>query len=138
MCEFVSNKDVRGDVLVTKDSQQTNTEFVLVGVFQVDPRNFFMTSNGKWNQNNQFATRFDQVKPSCHLLPVERDLAFRYSADNFSTVIGNIRAIESLANPQKAREHVTSVIMDNLNPVTIKVNHHLFIVRFHVSAVDEF
>lgn len=96
----------------------------------MDTHNFFMTSNGKWNQNNQFGTRFDQVKPSCHLLPVECDSTFSYSTDDFSSIISNIQAIESLANPGKAREHV-SVIMDKLNLVTIKLSHHLFMVCFY-------
>ena len=124
-CEFISNKDVKGDILIAKDGEKPNTEFVLAGIFQVDARNFFMTLDGKWNQHNQFGTRFEQVRPTCHLLPVVRDPGFKYSMDDFPSIVANIQAIENKVNPQKTREHV-SVILNN--PVAIKLTHHLFVV----------
>jgi hypothetical protein len=128
LCEFVFNKDIRGDALVAKDSDKPISEFVLAGVFQVDARNFFMTSDGKWNANNPYGTRFDQVKPSCHLLPIQRDTDFHYSSEDFATVIANIKAIENLANPRKTREHI-SVVTEN--PVAIKLSHTLFVVSYY-------
>jgi hypothetical protein len=47
LCEFSFNKDIRGEVLVPKDVEGSISEFVLSGIFQVDARNFFMTSDGK-------------------------------------------------------------------------------------------
>jgi hypothetical protein len=46
-CEFIFNKDVRGDVLVPRGSQAPISEFVLSGIFQINPQNFFMTSDSK-------------------------------------------------------------------------------------------
>ena len=96
LCEFIFNKDIRGDALVHKDNNKAFSEFVLAGVFEVDACNFFMTSDSKWNPNNPLGTQLDQVKPSCHLLPVQRDTD---SSDDFPTVVTNIKAIETLASP---------------------------------------
>jgi hypothetical protein len=68
LCEFLFNKDIREEVLVPKDVEGLISEFILSGIFQVDAHKFFMTSNGKWNSNNALSTRFEQVKPCCHLL----------------------------------------------------------------------
>ena len=70
--KFTFNKDFKGDVLVPKDAEESILEFILSGVFQIDTQNFFMASDGKWNPNNTIGTNFEQVKPSCHLLPVQR------------------------------------------------------------------
>lgn len=75
--------------------------------------------------NNQFGTHFEQVRPTCHLIPVVCDPEFKYSIEDFLTIITNIQAIENQANPQKAQEH-SSVILDN--PLAIKLTHHLFLV----------
>jgi hypothetical protein len=56
---------------VPKETQSSLSECIFTGVFQIDARNFFLTSDGKWNANNSLSTQLDQVKPSCHLLPVQ-------------------------------------------------------------------
>lgn len=81
-CEFMFNKDLRGDVLILKTSQAPHSEFVLSGIFQIDVRNFFMTSDAKWNSNNPLGTRLDQAKASCTLLPVDRNTEFDFSAQS--------------------------------------------------------
>ena len=50
LCEFISNKGVKGDVLIEKDCEKPNSEFILARIFQIDMQNFFMTSDRKWNQ----------------------------------------------------------------------------------------
>jgi hypothetical protein len=79
-CEFIFNKDIRGNILVPRGSQAPISEFVLSGIFQINPRNFFMTSDGKWNPNNTLRTCLDQVKATCHLLPVDWVLNELHSA----------------------------------------------------------
>jgi hypothetical protein len=130
--EFVFNKDVKGYMLVPKEDNSKISEFILAGVFEVDARNFFMTSDGKWNQSNAFGTRFDQVKPACRLLPVQRDKDFSFSADDFPTIITNIHAIENLANPRKTRDTHSIIVEEVGHPPLIRLTHHLFIVR-HLS-----
>ena len=39
---------------------------------------------------------FEQVKPSCHLLPVKRLEEFLFSADDFTSIITNLQTIEML------------------------------------------
>jgi hypothetical protein len=129
-CEFVYNKDIRGDILAPKKRDVAISEFVLAGIFEIDARNFFMTSDGKWNSNNPLGTRFEQVKPSCHLLPALRQQDFSQSVACFPGVIANLRAIEALANPRKTRDTYSLISGDSPQSSTIKLSHQLFVVRF--------
>ena len=129
-CEFVFNRDVKGDILVPKETESPLSEFVLTGIFQIDARNFFLTSDGKWNSNNPLGTHFDQVKPSCHLLPVQRDHDFIFSSTDFLTIVSNLRAIESLANTRKTHDNLSVIIGDAGQSSAIKLTHHLFVVRY--------
>ena len=134
-CEFVYNKDIRGNILVPKDKASKISEFILGGIFEIDPRYFFMTSDGKWNQNNPLGNRFDQVKATCQLIPIKRNEDFSIINDDFSTIVKNIRAIQTIANPHKSRD-VSSFLIGN--PPNIKIIHHLFVVspRFYYITVQ--
>ena len=125
LCEFTYNNTIKGDILVQKNINDSPSEFILTGIFQIDGRNFFMTSDGKWNPSNPIGTRFDQVKPTCHLLPVQRNANFPTSSTDFPSIINNIHAIESLANPHKSHDNSSIVIG---NSTAIKLTHHLFTV----------
>jgi hypothetical protein len=129
--EFIFNKNIRGDVFVPKKKDDNLSEYILTGIFQVEPRDFFFTSDGKWNANNPLGTRssFDQVKPSCHLTPVERDKDFQFSIEDYPTIIANIRQIENLANPRKTRDVYSTIVEDHGRSIAIKLIHQLFIVR---------
>jgi hypothetical protein len=130
-CEFVYNKSVKGNFLIPKESNTDKnlSEFVLTGVFEIRVRNFFMTSDGKWNANNLIGTRFDQVKPSCLLLPVDRNPDFSFSANDFPRIISNLCTIENLANMRKFRNMFSLTITSDPNqPLSIKLTH-LFAVR---------
>ena len=127
LCEFTYNNSLKGDVLVPKNLNANDSlqEFILAGVFQVDGRNFFMTSDGKWNPNNPIGTRFDQAKGICHILPVQRDPEFSIFTNDFPSFISNLRAIEHLMNPKKSSETSSVIIGDSAG---IKLTHHLFVV----------
>jgi hypothetical protein len=45
LCEFVYNKDIKGDMLVPQDDKMKmkTSEFILSKIFAIDARNFFMT-----------------------------------------------------------------------------------------------
>lgn len=92
-----------------------------------------MTSDGKWNANNTLGTRFEQVKLSCRLLPVEKKEEFTFSSDDFPKIISNIRAIESLANPRKTRDAFSVIIEEMGQPPAIKLSHQLFVVSHSKS-----
>jgi hypothetical protein len=89
-----------------------------------------MTSDGKWNCNNVLGTRFQQVKPTCHLLPVLRNADFSFSADDFSAIISNLHAIEDMADPRKTGDTYSVVTSDVAFTKAIRLSHHLFVVRF--------
>lgn len=127
--DFVYSKALRGDILIPKDPNSDLSEFVLAGIFEIDGRNFFMTSDGKWNSSNPIGTEFFQVKPSCLLLPVQRDPDFIFSSNDFSSIIANIRAIETLANPRKSHDITSIIVTDSTPSSAIKLSHQLFIVN---------
>ena len=129
LCTFTYQKDIKGEILVPKNNTNNISELVFAGVFEIDARNFFMTSDGKWNSNNPLGTRFDQVKPSCRLLPIQKD-DFSLFENDYSTVLANIRAIETLGNPRKSRDYHSIIIDEPGQPSQIKLYHHLFSVRF--------
>ena len=124
-CDFVFNKAIKGEILLEKSSQK---EFILSGVFEIDARHYFMTSDGKWSVTNSFGTRLQQVKPSCNLIPPQRETDIHFSKDDFPKIINNLRAIENLANPRKSRD-THSLIVDDSGSPAIRLTHHLFIVR---------
>ena len=136
-CEFIFNKDIRGDMLVSKTTDSSPSEFVLSGIFEIDARNFFMTSDGKWNPNNSLRTRLEQVKPTCHLLPVQRNIDFSFSLNHFPAIINNLRAIEALANPRKTHGSSSVIVGDTLPSSAIKLTHHLFSVcHFFITSYN--
>ena len=141
LCEFVYNKDIKGDMLVPKDDNMKakTSEFILSGIFTIDARNFFMTLDGKWNANNTLCMRFEQVKLSCRLLPVEKKEEFAFSSDDFPKIVSNIHAIESLANPHKSRDAFSIIIGETGQPSGIKLSHQLFVVsHLHLSPSPNF
>ena len=127
-CEFIFNKDIKGEMLIPKDTDKKLSEFILTGIFEIDARNFFMTSDGKWNFNNPLSTQLKQVKPTCHLLPVLRDKEFSFSAKDYPTILANICSIEKNTNSRKP-QIIHSTIIDNPQQTTaIRLTHHLFFV----------
>ena len=129
-CEFVFKKDIKGEILAPKDKDAKFSEFILTGVFEIDPRSFFMTSDGKWNCNNPLNTRFEQVKPTCHLLPVMRNEDFSFSTNDFPTILSNLRAMK---DPRKSRD-TYSVILSDTN--AIKLTHRLFTVNLSTCFIS--
>ena len=90
LCVFVFNNNMKGDMLILKGSQKPYTKFVVTGIFQINPRNFFMISDGRWTSTNTFNSPFERVKLSCQLRPLEPDSRFDISIKNFPTVLSNI------------------------------------------------
>ena len=129
ICTFTYQKNLKGEILVPKDNTHNISELVFAGVYEIDARNYFMTSDGKWNSNNPLGTRFDQVKPSCRLLPAQRN-EFTLFENDYPTINANIRAIETLGNPRKSRDYHSIIIDEPGQPSQIKLYHHLFSVCY--------
>ena len=135
LCTFTYQKDLKGEILVPENNTNNISELVFAGIFEIDTRNFFMTSDGKWNSNNPLGTRFNQVKPSCRLLPIQRlREEFSLFENNYSTIIANIRAIETLGNPRKPCDCHSIIINEPGQPSQIKLFHHLFSVRHQIPS----
>ena len=134
-CKFFYNKDLKGEILVPTKSPSVS-EFLLAGVFQINARSFFMTSDGKWNSNNTLGNRFDQVRPSCHLSPVQHDSELAFSIEDYPAIVANIRAIENLPGHHKNREVHSILIEEPGQPPIIKLVHHLFVEKKTSSDND--
>jgi hypothetical protein len=130
-CEVIFNRDLKGDILVPKETQSSLSGYIFAGVFQIDTQNFFLISDGKWNVNNPLSTQLDQVKPSCHLLSIQRDSEFNFSLSDFPTIISNLCAIKTLANPRKNHETLSVIISDSALSSAIKLTHHSFVICRH-------
>ena len=126
-CKFFYNKNLKGEILVPTKSQSLS-EFLLTGIFQIDARSFFLTSDGKWNSNNTLGTRFDQVKPSCHLSSVQHNTDLAFSTEDYPSIVANIREIENLPGHHKNREIHSILIEEPGQSPIIKLTHHLFVV----------
>ena len=88
-----------------------------------------MTSDGKWNANNMIGTCFEQIKPSCHLLPVQRDPDFAFSLDDFPAIIANVQAIKILGDACKGHDNISVIVGDAIHSTSaIKLTNHLFVI----------
>jgi hypothetical protein len=124
-CDYFFDKNVNGNVLIRKNNNGHPIELLFAGIFEIDARDFFMTSDAKFNASNT-AIRFDQIKPHCRLLPVRRNSQFAISADDFPTIVSNIHAIEKLVAGRKGPDDVSVVVTSQGTPTSIKLSHHLF------------
>jgi hypothetical protein len=72
---------------VSKNAKEFISEFMILGVFQIDVHNFFMTCDRKWSLNNTSSTCLNQVKLSYYLLPVQYDPNFAFLSNDFPVII---------------------------------------------------
>jgi hypothetical protein len=124
---FFFNKDINGDVLIRKDSSTTShpTELLLAGIFEIDARNFFMSSDAKYNSSSNTLSRFDQIKLQCHLIPV-RHSDFVQSFKVFPSVVTNIQTIEKTATGRRGHDDISILTGSYASPTGIKLVHQLF------------
>jgi hypothetical protein len=74
-------------------------------------------------------THFEQVKPSCHLLPVQYDPEFTFSLHDFPRIMTNLQAIKNLADPHKSHDNISVIVGGAMQSMcAIKLMHHLFVV----------
>lgn len=104
------------------------------GVFEIERRDFYMTSDANFDPRNDFNIKFETVKATCQLEVVNRDSRFGFSVTDYANVIKNIRALENLAPKQKGEIERLSVVTGSTNVAsslncTIKLSHGLFTVN---------
>lgn len=110
------------DILVPKID--TQSEFILRGVFQIAHNDFFFTPDGNFIPNNLLGTHFQDTKLNCRLThPPPNE--FDFATQHFSACIENLRDIEKLIKHDKNEECLSSVVQYLQNP-QIKLTHPLF------------
>lgn len=120
---------LKGNFLISTTSYD---ELVLHGVFQISCSDCFLSPDGAFQPNNQFHSKFEDVKLSCKLTaPCHGD--FQFMAKDFDTMIKNIRGFEALF--QKSDDDTTISCLQTLGGWrTIKMVHPLFLVNLFFSA----
>jgi hypothetical protein len=131
-CKFFIGNMKEGNTLIvdSKDTSSEPTEFILCGAFEIDKRDFYLLSDGNYFPNNNFGSKFCDVKASCRLMPIRRDPAFKFSNEHYPTAIANIRAIEKIA-PCVKNDAITSILYPMFERgstaiSSIKLTHNLF------------
>lgn len=119
-----------GNILVIKNDDTVPTEMVLRGVFEIDRRSFYMTSDGGFDPENPFGTKLSECKATCRLVPVNRDMSFKFSVNHYPTVIENVRGFEDKA-PADTKDTKISILQsltgENQPILSIKLSHALFV-----------
>lgn len=118
---FAGGRD--GNMLVVK-GRDDNQEFIIHGVFQISRNDFYFTPDANFDPANVFHGRLADVKLNCRLT-AGRNQNFKFSSDDFSAVLDNLRAFEKLV-PSKKDYETFSVIYDSLGQRSIKLTHNLF------------
>lgn len=114
----------KGDFLI---STQSHDELILRGVFQISRSDCFLSPDGAFQPNNQFRSKFEDVKLSCRLTAPHHD-DFQFMGKDFETALKNMRGFEALF--QKSDDDTTlSSLQTSGGWGTIKMVHPLFLVN---------
>jgi len=121
--DFIAG-NANAERLIIKTDDETATELVLCGIFQVSQDAFFLTSDGKFNPNP--IMKFQDIKPSCKLVPCNSSNWQAPKKEN-DIIFRNIIGLERI----KAIPGVNLTSCTTSNPPSIKLTHFLFHVRHH-------
>jgi len=80
-----------------------DAEFIICGVFEISRNDFYFTPDANSNPTNVFQGRFADVKLNCRLT-AGLSQASKFSSDDFSTILDNIRAFEKLVPSERDYE----------------------------------
>ena len=117
-----------GNILISSIHDHP-TEFILHGAFEIDKRDFCFGPEGNYYPNNAYGAKLADAKATCRLLPIH-DPKFKFSVDDFPTIISNIQKLESIA-PVLKGDIISSCIytsQDGSSPSfnSIRITHSLF------------
>jgi hypothetical protein len=117
-----------GNVLILKDSDADPTEMILRSIFQIDKREFYMTSDAGYKRRNEWG--IEKSKPNCRLVPVIRDPSFNFTIIDFPKMVQNLQTLEKLG--PRTNDDVLSVIHELRGEgdfhKSIRISHALFVV----------
>jgi hypothetical protein len=120
-----------GNQLIVKNNDAIPTEFIMAGVFEIDRRDFFFTSDANYHpeKHRDLDKKFESAKATCRLIPVQRDISYQFSAEHFATAINNLRALEKLAATPKDSTIYSTICNIEGGSHGIKLSHALFQVN---------
>ncbi|KAF8425809.1 hypothetical protein L210DRAFT_3653056 [Boletus edulis BED1] len=120
------------DILMRKDTQ---SEFVMRGVYQIARNDFFFTPDGNFDPANTFGSRFQDVKLSCRLIPPTSS-DFDFTIKDYPICLQNLRSIERLVALGKNQETL-GAIAEHLGKPQFKLAHSLFEAKPFVTTTDD-
>jgi hypothetical protein len=112
-----------GNILVVK-GRDDDQGFITQGVFQISRNDFYFMPDANFDPANIFNGCLADVKLNCRLTGGHNE-NFKFSSDDFPTVLDNFHAFERLV-PSKKDYETFSVIYDSLGHRSIKLTHNLF------------
>ncbi|KAL4062161.1 hypothetical protein J3A83DRAFT_4195719 [Scleroderma citrinum] len=118
-----------GGILVYKGTERNAEEYTLSGIFEVDHCNCYLAPDGSFDPNNAFGQTFTDTKLNCQLQPVQCDLDFSFSAQDWLTLVQHIQKLEDMAPLEQGedRMNVLHVVQtSDLDGGNIKIIHPLF------------
>ncbi|KAG2143105.1 hypothetical protein BD769DRAFT_1383102 [Suillus cothurnatus] len=115
-----------GNILVVK-GRDDDQGFITQGVFQISRNDFYFMPDANFDPANIFNGCLADVKLNCRLTGGHNE-NFKFSSDDFPTVLDNFHAFERLV-PSKKDYETFSVIYDSLGHRSIKLTHNLFEVK---------
>jgi hypothetical protein len=135
--KFIFASYNQGNVLILKDSDAEPTEMILRGIFQIDKREFYMTSDAGYKSRNEWG--IEKSKPNCRLVPVIRDPSFNFTIIDFPKMLNNLHALENLI--PHGKNQVLSVIHHLTGEgdfhKSIRISHTLFVVSLAILIMPE-
>jgi hypothetical protein len=101
----------RAEQLVIKNEDDTPTELILCGIFQISHEGYFLTSDAWFSPDRDIA--FKDVKPSCKLIPCNIG-KWKTPEKETNLIFQNIANLERIKLPDKVS--ITSCIQKNRVP----------------------
>ncbi|KAL4062796.1 hypothetical protein V8B97DRAFT_1877382 [Scleroderma yunnanense] len=95
-----------GGILVYKGTERNAEEYTLSGIFEVDHCNCYLAPDGSFDPNNAFGQTFTDTKLNCQLQPVQCDLDFSFSAQDWLTLVQHIQKLEDMAPLEQGEDRM--------------------------------
>jgi hypothetical protein len=112
-------------------------QFIMTGVFQIEPREFWFMPDAGYKPSNSDNITFATTKATCLLGPVKRDKDFAFSLRDYDQITTNILGLQKLMPKQKGEVERTSALTEFTaggSQLFIKLSHTLFKASIYVCA----
>ncbi|KIK80331.1 hypothetical protein PAXRUDRAFT_36223 [Paxillus rubicundulus Ve08.2h10] len=104
---------------------ESDTEYLLCGVFNIAWNDFFFTADGNYDPANSYGSAFCDVKLNCRLTAPQSN-NFQFAHNDFVACIENLRNLEELIKHKKNDQCISSIVEHLSTQPQFKLSHALF------------